>query len=180
MGGSSNLLYPGVPFQKNPSKTPPCISLGRGARGPARRGGPMAGRLKDESHERGGLPQRQSWENSVDVYGSMVRTLHDVQQVVACIREVDYIVALTLSSSLEVLWEKEEKAIRRGRKTPTLSDILTVIPGTLKTMMDLTLRLMQPYNIGACTHMKENILSREGRVVTKKGGANDIQTQTAT
>lgn len=34
--------------------------------------------------------------------------------------------------------------------------------GTLKTMIDLTLRQTQPYNIGACTHMKENILSRGG------------------
>lgn len=41
---------------------------------------------------------------------------------------------------------------------------------TLKTMMDLTLRLTHPYNIGACTHMKENILSREGRVMRKQGG----------
>lgn len=127
MGGSSNLLYPGVPFQEKKSlKDPLCISPGRGARV----AGPTVGRLKGESHERGSWPHRRSPVRREIM--SMCRAAwfvpRYVQQVVACVRELDYTVWLTLSSSLEVLWEKEQKAVRRGRKTPTLSDMLSVIP----------------------------------------------------
>lgn len=73
----------------------------------------------------------------------------------------------------------DKEVLVRGRQTAVLSDILTAsTSGTLKEMIALTGRQTQPHNMGACTHIKENILCVKegggGWKERRKRGTNGI------